>query len=96
MVYRECRKIPTYGTSYRVQCLIMPMLGMPVDVAYRSRQPISCGSRLILLSFDSPFQKLQNGIKISEKKDGQSINARGIPLKSPDFIGFWLRLSSFR
>ena len=95
-LFRECRKIPTYGTSYRVQCLSMSMLGMLVDVAYRSRQPISCGSRLILLSFDSPFQKLQNGIKISGKKDGQSINAWGIPLKNPNFIDFWLILSPFR
>ena len=95
MVYRECRKIPIYGTSYRVQCLSMSMLVMLVDVAYRSRQPISCGSRLILLSFDNPFQKLQNSIKISGEKGGQSINARRIPLKNPDFIGFWLILSHF-
>ena len=71
-----------------MECISTFILWVSIGVVHRSEWTLLARSKLDLISCDSPFEKLQNGIKLSKKKRGDPIVILKILQTSRDLVVF--------
>ncbi len=88
--------ILTEETSQMKQWFSTSIFRTSANVIYPIQQLCLIGSKPVFPSFDGPFEKQQNDIKISERKCRSLMDILRILVKNFDSTGFYLRVNLFQ